>query len=99
MAIKTMKSKQTTFLKRSCDELQFTDTSGSDLDSFLSEGVVMKDFSHLNVLGLVGVVFDTPDDTPHLVLPFMENGNLKNFLKSKREKLSKIDHLPEVRQP
>ena len=56
----------------------------------------MKDFSHPNVLGLLGVVFDTPDGTPHLVLPFMENGNLKSYLKSKRENDSNVDTLPPV---
>ena len=57
----------------------------------------MKDFQHPNVLGLMGVVFDTPDGVPYLVLPLMELGNLKNFLKSKRVKVSNIDILPEVR--
>ena len=67
-----------------------------DLESFLSESVVMKDFSHPNVLGLLGVVFDTPDGTPYLVLPFMENGNLKHYLKSKREKVHDVNTLPQV---
>ncbi len=57
----------------------------------------MKDFSHPNVLGLQGVVFDTPDGTPYLVLPFMENGNLKSYLKSKRGKNSDVNTLPQVR--
>ena len=66
------------------------------MESFLSEAIVMKDFSHPNVLGLLGVVFDTPDGTPHLVLPFMENGNLKSYLKSKRGNNSKVNSLPQV---
>ena len=56
----------------------------------------MKEFSHPNVLGLLGVVFDTPDGTPYLVLPFMENGNLKSYLQSKRENDYKVDALPQV---
>ena len=56
----------------------------------------MKDFSHPNVLGLLGVVFDTPDGTPYLVLPFMENGNLKDYLKSERGKASNVGTLPQV---
>ena len=56
----------------------------------------MKDFQHPNVLGLLGVVFDTPDGVPYLVLPFMKNGNLKDYLKSRRVEASDIDTLPQV---
>ena len=56
----------------------------------------MKDFHHPNVLGLLGVVFDTPDGVPFLVLPFMKNGNLKNYLKSHRVEASNFDTLPQV---
>ena len=66
------------------------------MESFIAESVVMKNFSHPNVLGLLGVVLDTPDGTPYLVLPFMENGNLKNYLKSKREKVCDANTLPQV---
>ena len=66
------------------------------MKGFLSESVMMKDFSHPHVLGLLGVVFDAPDGMPHLVLPFMENGNLKDYLKSKRGNTTSIDTLPKV---
>ena len=56
----------------------------------------MKDFHHPNVLGLMGVVFDTSDGVPYLVLPFMELGNLKNFLKTKRMEDSNTGELPQV---
>ena len=56
----------------------------------------MKDFHHPNVLGLVGVVFDTPDGVPYLVLPFMEFGNLKSFLKSRRIEGAINNELPEA---
>ena len=71
-------------------------TSESEVEAFFSESVVMKDFQHPNVLGLLGVVFDTPDGVPYLVLPFMKNGNLKDYLKSRRMKASDIDTLPQV---
>ena len=63
---------------------------------FFSESIIMKDFHHPNVLGLLGVVFDTPDGVPYLVLPFMKNGNLKDYLKSRRVEASDIDTLPQV---
>ena len=71
-------------------------TSHDELDEFLSESAIMKDFHHPNVLGLVGVVFDTPDGVPYLVLPLMELGNLKHFLKTKRMEDSNFNELPQV---
>ena len=56
----------------------------------------MKDFHHPHVMGLVGVVFDTPDGVPYLVLPLMELGNLKHFLKSKRIEGAINNELPEA---
>ena len=56
----------------------------------------MMNFSHPNVLGIVGVVFNTPNGIPHLVLPFMENGTLKSFLKSQRENASTVHTTPQV---
>ncbi len=56
----------------------------------------MKDFSHPNILGLAGVCFDTADGVPYIILPFMANGDLRDFLKNKRIHLTNIDTLPEV---
>ena len=70
--------------------------SFDEVNEFLSESAIMKDFHHPHVLGLVGVVFDTPDGVPYLVLPFMEFGNLKNFLKTKRMEDSNTSELPQV---
>lgn len=66
------------------------------MESFLLKIVLIKDLSHPNVLGLLGVVFDTPGGIPHLVLPFMENGNLKKLLVAKRKKTLNVDKFPEV---
>ena len=44
----------------------------------------MCDFDHPHVLGLVGICLDD-SNSPYLILPYMENGDLKNYLKSKRE--------------
>ena len=71
-------------------------TSDSKLEEFLSEGVIMKNFHHPNVLGLLGVVFDTPDGVPYLILPFMKNGNLKDYRKSRRVVASDFNTLPQV---
>ena len=62
-----------------------------ELDLFISESVIMKDFKHRNVLGLIGVSVGTEDDKaiPYIILPFMENGDLKGYLKEKRIKCGK----------
>ncbi len=57
----------------------------------------MKDFSHPNILGLTGVCFDTPDGVPYIILPFMANGSLKDFLKKKRTHVTNVDILSEVK--
>ena len=56
----------------------------------------MKDFQHPNILGLTGVCFDTPDGVPFIILPFMANGSLKDYLKSKRTHVTNVDTLPKV---
>lgn len=38
----------------------------------------MKDFKHKHVLHLLGVAID--DDRVYVVLPYMENGDLKSFI-------------------
>ena len=57
----------------------------------------MKDFLHDNVLEMVGMCLDAPEGVPYLVLPFMENGSLKEFLKSKRVHVTDFGTLPKVR--
>ncbi len=56
----------------------------------------MKDFSHPNIIGLAGVCFDTLDGVPYILLPFMANGSLKDFLKKKRTHVTNVETLPEV---
>ena len=40
----------------------------------------MKDFSHMNILTLMGVALDSRN-TPCLVMPFMSNGSLCEYLR------------------
>lgn len=42
----------------------------------------MKNFNHKNVLHLIGVSFDQNDGLPMLVIPYMHNGNLLDFLRN-----------------
>ena len=61
----------------------------------------MKKMEHPNVLGLLGVCHNTENGIPYIVLPFMENGDLKTYLHNKRitndsVPCSFVLHYPEV---
>ena len=70
--------------------------SQSELKEFFAESLIMKDFDHPNVLSLTGVCFDTPDGFPFLILPYMVNGNLKDFLKKSRVHVTDVESYPKV---
>jgi serine/threonine protein kinase len=59
-------------------------SSKQELRSLLNESLLMKEFDHPNIVGLLGVSFDTPEGYPYLILPFMINGNIRDYLKDKR---------------
>jgi proto-oncogene tyrosine-protein kinase Met len=46
---------------------------------FLKEAYVMKNFSHENVMQLIGICLEA-EETPLVVLPFMEHGDLLSYL-------------------
>ena len=50
-----------------------------EIGSFLEEAMVMRDFDHANVLSLIGVALK--GDQPLVVLPFMQHGDLKTYIK------------------
>ena len=57
-----------------------------ELNLFISESVIMKNFQHRNILNLVGVSVGIIDEiaAPYIILPFMANGDLKGYLQQKR---------------
>ena len=58
----------------------------------------MCSFDHPNVLGMEGICLDPDTHTPFLILPFMKNGDLKSYLRNKRDVKTKFqdDVYPEV---
>jgi serine/threonine protein kinase len=70
-------------------------TSKEQLRSLLKESLLMKRFDHPNIVGLLGVCFDTPEGYPYLVLPFMAKGNIKDYLKAKRVHTTDTLSLPD----
>ena len=57
----------------------------------------MKDFQHPNVMTLIGVCLDAGPGVS-IVMPFMANGSLLDYLKKERGSLyiSEIDEIDEV---
>lgn len=44
----------------------------------------MRDFDHPNVMKFLGMCFDAPEGFPYIILPYMVNGSLRDYLKSER---------------
>ena len=70
-----------------------------NINDFVKESILMLGFDHPNVLKLLGVCFDTEDNLPLIVLPYMANGDLRSFLMSKRDPSVSISFavFPEVK--
>jgi proto-oncogene tyrosine-protein kinase Met len=60
------------------------------MHEFLFEANRMKDFSHSNVLSLIGVVWD-PLRKAIVLLPYMKNGDLRSYISNEKNR-------PTVRQ-
>ena len=67
------------------------------MKEFVAEFAVMKTFRHPNVIPLLGVCVDYDDeDVLKVVIPFMSNGDLRNFLKNSRMSPSNTHEYPVV---
>ena len=67
-----------------------------EVAELMKESIKMLEFSHPNVMGLLGVCVDA-GPTPYVVLPFMSGGSLYDYLKTNRKTLvlAKEDGLDE----
>ena len=58
----------------------------SDVERMISEISKMKDFQHPNVMSLIGVCLDAGPGVS-IIMPFMANGSLLDYLKRERNNL------------
>ena len=58
----------------------------SEVDKFVEESLKMSRFKHAHVMGLIGVCLDA-GSAPYIVMPYMANGSLLEYLKKQRNKL------------
>ena len=67
------------------------------MKDLVAETAIMKAFHHPNVLPLLGVCINYGDeDAIKTVIPFMANGDLRNFLKNSRVAPNNTHDYPEV---
>lgn len=71
-------------VKLMSESVDFTSNSKRD---FMKEATAMIMLDHPKVMSLIGVVFFN-SNTPSLVMPFMENGDLHKFLQNKENELT-----------
>jgi len=62
------------------------DATKKEIEDILSETLKMDLLSHPNVMNLIGVSISNTL-SPILIMPFMENGSLLNYLKKERSNL------------
>ena len=77
--------------------LLYLDISLSNVQNFIEECIITSKLDHPNVLSLIGVSINPVDATLHMVMLFMDHGDVKSFLKSKRGDKIEFDNFPEVR--
>ena len=58
------------------------DIGSKEVENFIDEALRMSDFTHENVLRLLGVCIDNDKDLPLVVLPFMRHGDLLTYLRA-----------------
>ena len=56
----------------------------------------MKNFKHHNLLSIFGVCLEISDNVPFIVLHYMANGDLRNYLKSSRREELNVVQFPVV---
>ena len=74
----------------------YIDISLSTVQTFIEECIMTSKLDHPNVLSLIGVSINTDDARLLMIMPFMHNGDVKSFLKSKRGNKIEFDNYPKV---
>ena len=72
------------------------DISLSNVQNFIEECIITSKLDHPNVLSLIGISINPIDATLHMIMLFMDHGDVRSFLKSKRGDVIEFDNFPEV---
>ena len=94
VAVKAGKGKLTTVRREDvillCLYIPTALFSTHDVESMRKEVSAMLNFKHPNVMSLIGVCLD--GEMPLIVMPFMSNGNVLEFVKKHREEVVPYSH-------
>lgn len=66
----------------------YTDVSQSNASKFIDECTMVSKCDHPNVLEIIGVSVIPEKCMPIMIMPFMHNGDVRSYLKSKRESVN-----------
>ena len=66
----------------------------NDVESMVNEIIKMQEFNHPHVLPLIGVCLDTGPGVS-MVMPYMTNGSLLEYLKKERSNLEIMEDDPD----
>ena len=75
----------------------FIDFSLQTAENFIKECNIANKFNHPNILSLIGVCIIPEEAVPLMVMPYMHHGDIRSFIKSKRENNINIEEFPAVR--
>ena len=98
VAIKTLRGKHSPHLQCNFITVIHVVVDASKIEQFIKECIIAKKFNHPNVLNLIGVSFLKGEAVPLMILPFIHNGDVKSFVKSKRGNILEVTEYPEVRR-
>ncbi|KAF6018243.1 hypothetical protein EB796_023474 [Bugula neritina] len=68
-----------------------------EVQSFLREAYTMSQFDHINVINLIGLIWEN-DESPAVVCPYMGKGSLLDLVKRSEMKFSETDRMSFVVQ-
>ena len=71
--------------------------ASSDVNRLIKEINIMLSFKHPNVMTLKGVCLD--QDSPLLIMPFMSNGNVREYVRHNKDDLMHTDGDDTVKVP
>ena len=97
VAIKTLRGKHSPHLQCNFITVIHVVVDASKAEQFIKECIIAKKFNHPNILNLIGVSYKEEESVPLMILPFMHNGDVKSFMKSKRGNILEVTEYPEVR--
>ena len=55
-----------------------------EVSAFFQEAMIMRDFEHPHILNLIGVSFSKDQGLPLVVVPFMANGDMREYIMNER---------------